>query len=153
MSIQFSSSVCAEEALSTCPHVCLGLLQLQYNTEKTRANSSGPSFGAFFEPGNITSLCKKGDVLGSLETKIRALKSKYLPILERSMSEREARLEMANYVCLILRCLFSKPWPAGSKMSLKPGNFSHEKIQEIGVEWAKSLDLKYPEFNFAKASG
>ena len=153
MSIQFISSVCAEEALSKCPHVRLGLLQLQYNTEKTRANSSGPCFGAFLEPTNITSLCKKGDVLGSLETKIRELKSKYLPILERSLSEREARLEMANYVCLILRCLFSKQWPAGSKMSLKPGNFSHEKIMEIGVQWAKSLDLKYPEFNFAEASG
>ena len=64
MSIQFIGSVCAEEALSKCPHVRLGLLQLQYNTEKTRANSSGPCFGAFLEPTNITSLCKKGDVLG-----------------------------------------------------------------------------------------
>ena len=115
-SIQFISSVCNEEALSKCPHVCLGLIQLQHTNEKTRANSSGPSFGAFLDPGNITSLCKKGDVLGSLETKLRELKSKYLEILERSMSEREARLEMANYVCLILRCLFSKPWLAGSKM-------------------------------------
>ena len=153
MSIQFISSVCAEAALSKCPHVRLGLLQLQYNTEKTRANSSGPCFGAFLEPTNITSLCKKGDVLGSLETKIRELKSMYLPILERSLSVREARLEMANYVCLILRCLFSKPWPAGSTMPLKLGNFSEDKIRLIGVQWAKSLDLKYPEFNFAEASG
>ena len=153
MSIQFINSVCAEDALSKCPHVRLGLLQLQYNTEKTRANSSGPSFAAFLEPTNITSLCKKGDVLGNLETKLRELKSKYLPILESSLSEREARLEMANYVCLVLRCLFSKPWPVDSKMTLKLGNFSEEKVREIGVHWAKSLDLKYPEFNFAEASG
>ena len=145
--------MCAEDALSKCPHVRLGLLQLQYNTEKTRANSSGPCFGAFLDPQNITSLCKKGDVLGSLETQIRELKAKYLPILERSLSEREARLEMANYVCLILRCLFSKPWPAGSTMALKLGNFSEEKITEIGVHWAKSVDLKHPELNFAEASG
>ena len=92
-------------------------------------------------------------MLGSIETKIRELKSKYLPILERSLSAREARLEMANYVCLILRCLFSKQWPAGSNMTLKPGNFSEEKILEIGVHWAKSLDLKHAELNFAEASG
>ena len=153
MSIRFLQSVCTDENLSKCPEVRLGLLQLQYNDEKVLSQSAGPAFCAFLEPSNITSLVKKPDVLGALEKKLREIKSTYLPMLEKGMSKREASLELGEYVCLILRCLFSKAWPAGSSIVLKPGQYSAQKIEDIGCAWAKKLDLKFPDLNFSETSG
>ena len=55
---------------------------------------------------------------------------------------------------LILRCLFSKPWPKlEPKVTLSVGRFSIEKIQELGAFWASSVDLKHPGLTFAKDAG
>ena len=55
---------------------------------------------------------------------------------------------------LIIRCLFSKPWPKiERKVTLSAGRFSQEKIHEIGPFWANSVDLKHPGLYFAKEAG
>jgi hypothetical protein len=154
ISCSFLQMLCSEEALSKCPHTRVHLIMGQYSLDKVRAQSQGPSQGALFDPGNITSLCKKTDLLQNLETKIRDIKKTYLPILEKTLSERQARLEVAVYIDLILRCLFSKPWPrVEPKVSLPVGKFGNDKIQDLGIEWAKMVDLKFPDMNFAEASG
>ena len=43
-----------------------------------------------------------------LEKTIRDLKAKYLPILEKSLGPRVARLEITVYIGLLIRCLFGK---------------------------------------------
>ena len=136
VSISFIQSIVSEEALSKCPHTRLHLLELQYTLEKVRVQSSGPAVGSFLEPSNITNLSKKADLLEALEVKIRAIKSKFLPILESLMSDRQARLELSVYVDLILRCLFAKPWPMELRMDLPVGKYCQDKVEAIGIEWA-----------------
>ena len=55
---------------------------------------------------------------------------------------------------LIIRCLFSKPWPKlEPRVALSVGKFSLEKIQYLGAFWANSVDLKHPGLTFAKDAG
>ena len=55
---------------------------------------------------------------------------------------------------LILRCLFSKPWPnVEPKVALSVGKFSVEKIEELGPCWAKVVDLRHPSIDFAASDG
>ena len=55
---------------------------------------------------------------------------------------------------LIIRCLFSKPWPKlEPRVTLSVGRFSQEKIQDLGAFWANSVDLKHPGLTFAKDAG
>ena len=83
----------------------------------------------FLEPTSITALCKKPDTLGALETKIRDIKAKYLPLLEQNLSTSLARCEIQVYIDMIIRCLFNKPWPqVNTKLSLPVGRFTVEKI-------------------------
>ena len=58
------------------------------------------------------------------------------------------------YLDLIIRCLFSKQWPSSlePKVTLPVGKFSQEKIRDLGVAWAKYLDCKHKDLNFAEAS-
>ena len=114
----------SEEPLQKCPHTCVALWECQYTLEKVRSQSSGPSVAAFLEPANLLSLCKKTDLLKTIETQIRDLRAKYLPILEKALGDRQARLEVAVYLDLIIRCLFAKPWPSlDPKVTLPNGVF------------------------------
>ena len=55
---------------------------------------------------------------------------------------------------MIIRCLFSKPWPKlEPRVTLSVGKFSLEKIQDLGAFWANSVDLKHPGLTFAKDAG
>jgi hypothetical protein len=154
VSTSFFQTIVSEEALSKCPHTRLHLVISQYTTEKMRVMAGGPGVSMFLETGQITSLCRKPDLLKTLENKMREIKGKYLPILEKLLSERQARLELAVYMDLILRCLFSKPWPLlDPKVTLNVGKFSVEKIGDLGVQWARTVDLKHPDLGFAEAAG
>ena len=73
VSSSYIQSVCSEEALAKCPHVRVHLIMGQYSLDKVRSQSSGPSQGALFDNQNITTLCKKADILSNLENKIRDL--------------------------------------------------------------------------------
>ena len=55
---------------------------------------------------------------------------------------------------LIIRCLFSKPWPKlEPRVTLSVGRISQEKIQDLGAFWANSVDLKHPGLTFATDAG
>ena len=55
---------------------------------------------------------------------------------------------------LIIRCLFSKPWPKHEpKVTLSVGRFSQGKIHDLGPFWANGVDLKHPGISFAKEAG
>ena len=155
VSISFFGAVESEEALKKCPHVRHHLVTTQYTVEKVKAQAGGPAMSQFIEISQIVSFCKKPDQVNQLEKTIRDLKGKYLPILEQSLSQRAAHLEMTVYIDLIMRCLFSKNWPVNlePKLTIPVGKFAEEKIQSLGVHWAKVLDLKHPSLGFAKASG
>ena len=73
----------SEETLQKCPHTFLALWLSQYTHDKVRHQSSGPDVAAFIEHANLVSLCKKSEVLQALETQIKDLRGKYLPILEK----------------------------------------------------------------------
>ena len=90
VSSSFLQLVCSEEALSKCPHTRVHLIMGQYSLDKVRTQSQGLAQGALFEPGNISSLCKKTDLLKNLETKMRDVKKKYLPF--RTLASSGPRL-------------------------------------------------------------
>ena len=154
VSTMWIESLVSEEPFQKCPHTFLALWLSQYTHDKVRHQSSGPVVAAFIENANLASRCKKPELLQTLEAQIKDLRGKYLPILEKALGDRQARLEMAVYLDLVIRCLFSKPWPtlAFTKVTLNKGQFSQEKIWDLGVAWAKYLDCKYTDLNFAEAS-
>ena len=129
----------SEEGLKKCPQVRYFLLLSQYTQDKLKASSGGgPGVSQFLEANQITSFVKKPDQVAALEKTIRELKTKYLPFLVPALGERTAALEFAVYMDLVIRCLFSKQWPAdlNPKVSLPVGKFSQEKVKALGVHWA-----------------
>ena len=116
------------------------------------ADGAGPAKSQFLDQPQITALCKKPDEATRLEQKIREVKSKYLKVLEETLGSRAARLEITVYVGLLVRCQFAKPWPEDLEPPLKMplGNMTDQKIHDLGVHWAKVVDLKNPGLGFAK---
>jgi hypothetical protein len=99
MSTSFFQSLVSEEVMSKCPQTRLCLVMTQPTMEKTRAQAGGPSVAQLLDTSQILGLCKKPDLLNTIETNIKEIKAKYLPILILSMGERAARLELA--VCTL----------------------------------------------------
>ena len=154
ISISFFQAVVSEESLKKCPFARLYLVITQYTTEKVRAQAGGPSVSQFLDVPQIQGLCKKPDQLLLLETTIREIRNKYLPLLSSSLGDRVARLEVAVYIGMIMRCLFAKPWPLVEPRVLLPvGKFSAEKIKDLAHSWAKVVDHRHPSLNFAASTG
>ena len=154
VSTSFFEILMSEEALGKCPYTRLALLLTQYTTEKTKVQAGGPSVSQFLESSVITGLCKKPDTLKLLENRCRESRSKFLPLLENHLSESMARIELQVYLDLLIRCVFNKPWPKlEPKVVLPCGKFCVEKMEDLAVHWAKVMDLKYPDLNFAEAAG
>ena len=95
VSTSYFTTLAQEEALRTCPHVRMYLVVTQYCEEKARSQAAGPSVSQFIEAGSILSLCRKTDMLHILENKFRELKTTYVPLLERTLGLRVAKLELA----------------------------------------------------------
>ena len=127
MSTAWMEHLVTEEPLPKCPHTCVALWVCQYTHDKVKSQSSGPAIANFLDSSNLSSLCKKPDVLKNLEGHIRDLRAKYLPILEPALGDRQARLEVAVYLDLIIRCLFAKPWPSLDPKVILPVGF-HRRI-------------------------
>ena len=154
VSMSFFGLLDAEPALKKCPQVRHYLVCTQYTNENEKAQVGGPSVSLFLENAQITALCKKPDVVHKLEKAFRDLKTWYLPHLEKALGPRVARLEITVYMTLLIRCLFCKAWPQlEPRVTLPVGKFSEEKIQALGVHWAKVMDLKHPPLGFAQAVG
>ena len=101
----FFGLVEAEEAQKKCPQVRHYMVCTQYTDEKLKAQAGGPAVSQFLEAAQITSLCKKPDQVNQLEKTIRDLKCQYLPILEKALGTRVARLEITVYMDLIIMCV------------------------------------------------
>ena len=154
VSIAFFQFLVSEEVLSPFPYTRMYLLLTQYTPEKVRVQAGGPGVCQFLETTVLlTGLCKKTETLNLLETKIKETRAKFLPILEQSLSQCQARLEIQVYIDLIIRCLLNKPWPPSlnPKVTLPVGKFSVEKVESLAVPWARAVDKKHPHINFAEA--
>ena len=151
----FFVALVSEPELEKCPQFRHYALQTQYTSEKVRHGANGPSSSNFLEVTQIAGLCKKPDQLKSVENHIRDLRVKLVPILETIMGPAEARLEFSVYMDLIIRCLFNKAWPTTLELPLKlpVGRFCFMKCKDLGIHWAKLVDLKHPDKNFANLAG
>ena len=150
----FFQGLVSEEVLEKAPFTRHYLLLAQYTTEKTRSGGTGAAISAFLEQTVIVQFVKKPDTVAEVEKKIREIRGEYLPILETTLSPKQARLELAVYVDLIIRCLFSKQWPSNlPKRSLAMGKFSSERVRDLGIVWAQLLDSRFPDMGFAAATG
>ena len=147
----FSESLVNEEALNEAQVLKHYLVLSQYTSEKTRDQAGRPSTSMFIEPSNLVTLVRKDKQVVQVEKKLRELRDQLLPILEQQLSAKQARIELADYMILIIRCLLAKPWPAdnqGIQMGkTKTGQFSVEKIKNLGVLWAKRVDQDFPELS------
>ena len=106
ISTSFFQAVVNEELLSKCPCTRLYLVITQYTSDKVRSQAGGPSVSQFLDAPQIQGLCKKPDVLQALETTIREIRNKYLPLLSPSLGDRVARLEVAVWPLMVLKALF-----------------------------------------------
>ncbi len=95
VSIAFFNQVASEEALAKCPHVRMYLVVSQYCSERVKCQATGPALSQFIESKQISDLCKKPELLESLENKLIELKDKYFPILEAKLGARVAKMELA----------------------------------------------------------
>ena len=147
----FFESLVNEEALNEAQVLKHYLVLTQYTNEKTRDQAGRPSTSMFIEPSNLVTLVRKDKQVVQVEKKLRELRDQLLPILEQQLSAKQARIELADYMILIIRCLLAKPWPAdnqGIKMGkTRTGQFSVEKIKNLGVLWAKRVDQDFPELS------
>ena len=107
----------------------------------------------FIEQPQLVALCRKPESLQSLETHIRSINQKYMPILEPLLGSQQARLAVSDYINLVVRCILCKPWPKDIKITLPVGKYSDEKVLELGGCWAQTVDLKHPHVSFAEKAG
>jgi hypothetical protein len=147
----------ADDVFLKAPLLRHYLLLTQYTTEKCKTGASGgASFAQFLDQSSIVALGKKTEQVVAVEEMIRGIRAKLLSILQNTFSEKQARLELAVYMDLIIRCLMAKQWPEHLKAIMSKvlvGKFSLQKVHELGVVWAKHLDDKFPMLDFASASG
>ena len=126
-----------------------------YTPENAMAQAGGPSKANFLETSTVTSLVKKQDLVDVVDKELRTLREKYLPLLEKLSSPKQARLDLAWLADLVIRCLLSKAWnPACPfKVPVGTGKFTADKIKVLAGHWAKWVESEYPESNFCKDSG
>jgi hypothetical protein len=152
----FFQTLVGEEPLSKAPLLRMHILLTQYTNEKCKAQVGGPAHAQFLEPSSIQVLGKKAELVQQVEKKILELRGQLLPLLEKTLQPQEARLEFAELINLVVRCLLAKPWPAEYQGALKrvgTGRYSEEKVQVLAKVWAKQMDLKFADLNIATASG
>ena len=84
-----------------------------------------------------------------LEEEFKSIRSKFLPILDRSLAHQQARFEVASLADLLIRSAFSKALPANFKVEAGVGKFNADKIITPKRVWAKVIDEKYPLLGFS----
>ena len=146
----FFEALTNEEALRGASLLRHYLLLTQYTCEKTRAQAGSAAVSVLLEPANIVALVKKGEFVTTVENKLRELRTQYLPILEKSIGGKQARLELSVLMDLVIRCLLAKPWPEPLQMKkMTIGKFSNEKLRALAIIWGRYIDNHYPDLNFA----
>ena len=140
VSMRFFDTPLSEPGLKKCPMLTHYMVTTQYlGKDKLLAQGTGTAICALLDVKEVISFVKKGDQLGLFETTLEDLRNKYLPILEEVVGQRVARLELSVYMGLVIRCLFTKPWPEDMvpPVTLAPGKYNSEKLKALGVHWAK----------------
>ena len=117
--------------------------------EKTRPSTGEPDTAAFLEPPALTLFSKTPDLVDLLERELKNIRSKFLPILDRSLAPPQSRLEVATLADLLIRSAFSKTFPANFKVKGGAGKFDVDKINIIERAWANVIDEKYPLLGFS----
>ena len=157
VSLKFYQLIAGEQAFQHCPHLRLHLLTTQYCQDKVMDQGSCVApVSQFLEHAQVMSFAKKADQVAQIENTIKDLKTKYMPSLVEALGARSAGLEMNKYIVLILRCLFSKPWPSDLEpklIGLATGKLDQEKILALGKHWAKVVDVAHPAILFAAKVG
>ena len=153
----FFKCIVDEATFSKCPYLRFYMTLTQYTQEGARSQAGGPSIAGFLEHQVIAQLAKKKDLVLTIETKMRELRDEKIPILEKSLGKKQALVEFSFYMDLVIRCLLNKPWPSSQgaiKMTGTPmGKITIEKISSIGAIWAKHVDTKHTDLDFARSSG
>lgn len=148
-------SIVNEDAFKKLPHLRLQLLRTQYSTEKVRGAGGGVPHGCFIDIGQILAIAKKPAELLEMEKILKVVHDKNIGLLQRFLAPRAAKLELAVFSDLLLRCFLHKTWPHDFpiKVKLPMGKICPDKVVDLGVLWAKTVDLKHPDTNFAKMAG
>ena len=133
VALRMYAYLATEKAFITCPYLRHYLIRVQYTTEKAIPSSTGPATSQFLELNQLTSFLKDPKMVQDVEQQIRDWRHKFLPILCQNMEERNAKLEMGVLVGLLLRCVFSKPWPKDMEPAcgLPVGKYCLGKVHEV----------------------
>ena len=126
--------------LYNVPLVKMYLLFTQYTDDKVRQQNNGPSISQFLDGTTLANLCKKSEVLEDLEKMVEDLRNKAFPILEMGMQLPMARLQVAYFIDMAMRCLLSKQWSADRPCKLPAGKYTEDKRKHLGFLWAKSVE-------------
>ena len=117
--------------------------------EKTRCSAGQPDTAAFLDPPALIHFCKCVDLVNMLEQEFKSIRSKFLPIFDRSLAPQQSRLEVAFLADLLIRSAFSRSLPANLKIKGATGKFNSDKIIIIKRAWAKIIEGKYPDLGFS----
>ena len=71
---------------------------------------------------------------------VEDLRNKAFPILEMGMQLPIARLQVAHFMDMVLRCLLSKPWYADRPCKLPAGKYTEDKRKHLGFLWAQRVE-------------
>ena len=144
-----------EDAFKKHPHLRLQLLRTQYSTEKVRSAAGGAPHGCFIDCGQIQSIARKPVELFEIENTLKEAHDEYLGHLQRFLTPRAAKLELAVLQDLLIRCFLHKTWPLEFPMKVKLplGKICPDKVVDLCVLWAKTVDLKHPDNKFAQVAG
>ena len=129
-----------EPALFNVPLVKMYIMFAQYTDDKVRSQLNGPSISMFLDGPTLATLFKKSEVLEDLEKMVEDLRNKAFPILEKGMQLPMARLQVARFMDMVIRCLLSKHWSADMPGKLPQGKYTEDKRKQLGFLWAKSVE-------------
>ena len=101
------------------------------------------------EPTALANFGKSTDLVNLLEEEFKNIRSKFLPILDRSLAPPQSRLEVATLADLLIRSAFSKTFPANFKVKGGAGKLSADMFNTLKMAWAKVIDGKYPLLGFS----
>ena len=141
------------------PLTCLALAMTQYRSgNSSRSQGAGqPQAAALLEQSTITAFCLKSpEKIQGLDEQLRALRAKYLPLLEESMVPQDAKLALSLYMDLIVRCTFAKAWPThipDFACTLALGKLCSDKVKALGVCWAAWLNHEHPGASWPSVLG
>ena len=93
---------------------------------------------------HLLPVSRKREVLDGLEKMMEDLRNKAFPVLVKATQVPMARLQVANFMDMLLMCILSKPWSANLPVKLPAGKYTEDKHQQLGYHWANRVELAFP---------